>query len=77
MEDVIATDELRKNLGANVIRLRRARGLTQEQLAKEVELSRVQLNRIENGHNSPSAEILYALADALGVTADALRQISS
>lgn len=67
--------ELRKALGQNVRRLRIALGLTQEELAAKVGISRVHLNRIENGVQTPSLEISFGLADALGVELDSLRQI--
>ena len=75
MEDVIDSFELRKALGQNVRRLRVLKGLTQEDLASEVGTSRVHLNRIENGVQTPSLEITFALADILGVEVDSFRQI--
>ena len=74
---MIDSDELRKALGQNVRRLRLAREWTQDDLAEKLEISRGQLNRIENGHHSPGAEVLFGLADAFDVPADSLRQISS
>ena len=63
-------------IGKNVERLRAIMGLSQASLAERVGVSRVFLNRIEKGHAIPSAGVLYALADILGVSADALRQKS-
>lgn len=74
---MIDTDELRQILAANLSRLRKERNLSQTELAERIGVSLVHLNRIENGHASPSAELLYAVADALGVTTDSLRQIPS
>lgn len=67
--------DLRPVLGSNVTRLRKARSLSQDELAEKLGISRVFLNRIENGRSSPGAEVLYSLADVLGVSADNLRQI--
>jgi transcriptional regulator with XRE-family HTH domain len=76
MQAVIQEADLRNVLGDNVERLRKSLDLTQEALAKAVGLHRVALNRIEQGRATPKAHIVYRLADALGVTADSLRQIS-
>ncbi len=73
---MVESTELRRVIGANVRRLRKERGLTQEQLAEKVGISAVFMNRIEQGHSSPSSEVLFSLADVLSVTADSLRQIS-
>lgn len=67
--------ELRRVIGENVRRLRKFRDLTQEQLAEKVGISAVFMNRIEQGYNTPSSEVLFGLADALGVKADELRQM--
>jgi len=67
---------LREALSANISRFRQARGWSQDQLAEAIGISRVQVNRIENGHHTPGADILYSIADALGVTTDQLRQVS-
>ena len=47
----------------NVKELRTAKGLTQEQLAKECEVQRTTITMIEIGENKPSVE----LAKKLGV----------
>ena len=49
MENVIDSAELRMALGHHVRRLRIAKELTQEQLAGEIGISRVHVNRIEMG----------------------------
>jgi len=72
---VIDQADLRPVLGSNIARLRRAKDLSQEELAGRLGISRVFLNRIENAGASPGAEVLYSLADALGVTTDNLRQV--
>lgn len=74
---MIDAADLRKALGQNVTRLRTERGWTQERLADLLDISRTQLNRIENGHHTPSTELLFSLADVLGVPTDALRQITA
>jgi transcriptional regulator with XRE-family HTH domain len=76
MDAVIENSELRTALAANIRRLRQRDGLTQAQLAKKIGISAVYMNNLEMGGKSPSAEVLFALADGLGVKADELRQIS-
>lgn len=72
---MIDNTELRKTIGQNLRRLRKSRNLTQEQLAESVGISAVHVNRIEQGHSSPSAEVLFAIADVLDITSDSLRQV--
>lgn len=58
------------NLGANVKRLRKEKGLTQERLAEISDISIAYLSKIENNKaNNVSLMITYRLAEALGVTA--------
>jgi len=56
-----------KIVGANVRRLRKERGLTQEQLAMETEIDLTYLGGIERGRRNPSVSVLGRLANALGV----------
>lgn len=73
---MIDSTEVRNAISKNVRRLRKARGLTQEQFAAKVGISAVSVNRIEQGHSVPSAVILFAIADVLDVQADVLRQVT-
>lgn len=72
---MIDNDVLRATIAANVRRLREDRGKSQEELAETIGISRVHLNRVENARATPTADVLYAIADALSVPADALRQV--
>lgn len=67
---------LKRAIGSNVFRLRKSRGWTQDELAQELGISRVHVNRIENEVALPSADLLYTLADVFGVSSDTFRQIS-
>lgn len=51
----------------NVRRLRKERGLTQEQLAHEVGIDLTYLGGIERGRRNPSVAIVGRLARVLGV----------
>ncbi|MFD7659596.1 helix-turn-helix domain-containing protein [Actinosynnema sp. NPDC059797] len=52
---------------------RRARGLTQEDLALAAEITQAALSRYENDQREPDDEVLARLAKALGVTPEFLR----
>lgn len=78
MQEVIdqkTREGLRNAIGQNVARLRKAKGLSQSELAEKAGITYVHVSRLENGISAASADVLFALADALGVKADKLRQI--
>jgi DNA-binding XRE family transcriptional regulator len=57
--------------GENPIRVwRHHRGLTQQELADKAGISKPYLSEIETGKRTGAAEVLAAIADALGVTVD-------
>ncbi len=60
--------EIRKQLGLNVQRLRRAKGWSQEDLAFESGLHRTYVSGIERGVRNPTITILAKLAKSLGVS---------
>lgn len=51
---------------------RKAKKLTQEQLATKVQTTKGTISNYENGHSSPSNEMIILLADVLDCTADYL-----
>lgn len=59
-------------LSERIYQLRRARGLSQEQLAERVGVSRQTVSKWETGLSTPELEKLRALCDCFGVTLDAL-----
>ena len=59
--------EWERIVGANVRRLRKERGLSQEALAGEAGLAMRHLGRIERGEGNPTVAILGKLAEVLGV----------
>lgn len=65
-------DEIAKRLGANLAKARRARGLTQEQVAMHVYVTAQAVSKWENGKSEPDLGTLLALSLLLGVTADDL-----
>ncbi|HEV7341611.1 MAG TPA: helix-turn-helix transcriptional regulator [Sphingopyxis sp.] len=60
--------DMRKLVGWNVERLRRAQGMTQEQLAERSGFSQQYISGLENGRRNPTVVTLYEIADALGST---------
>ena len=57
----------------NCIRdLRKAAGVSQEELAKRCGVSRQTINAIENNKYDPTLSLAFSLAKALGTTVDAL-----
>jgi transcriptional regulator with XRE-family HTH domain len=60
--------DMRKLVGRNAARLRKAAGLTQEQLAVRSGLSQQYLSDLERGKLNPTVVTLYELAEALGVS---------
>jgi transcriptional regulator with XRE-family HTH domain len=59
--------DFRRILAANVVRLRRARGLSQEALAWEAGVNRSYMARIETGQTSVGLDIIVKLAAVLEV----------
>ena len=60
---------LRRTLARNLKRLRRERGLTQEELADLAGLNRNYVGMIERQENAATVDTLEALADALQIKA--------
>lgn len=56
----------------NLTRVRKACGITQEELAAQLNVSRQAVSKWETGESLPDLYKLAALAEALGVTTDAL-----
>lgn len=59
-------------LGENIRRLRKAKGLTQEQLAHESGVAMRYVAGVERAEENPSLKFLVKIADALGVEPSAL-----
>lgn len=54
-------------VGANILKLRKRRGLSQEELAVDAEIDVTYLRGIERGRRNPSLMVMVRLADQLGV----------
>ncbi len=57
--------ELRKEIGAEIKRMRKEKGLTQEQLGKLIDKPKSNISALENGRFNCSVEYLKEVAEAL------------
>ena len=64
--------DLRDVFAANLRRLRHEKGLSQDDLAYEAEVSRSYLSQLEKGAFYASLKIIGKLAEALGIESDEL-----
>lgn len=60
--------DMRKLVGENFARLRRERGLTQEQVEALSGFSQQYLSGLERGQRNPTVVTVYELAQAIGVS---------
>lgn len=58
---------MRKLVGENFARLRKERGLTQEQVEERSGFSQWYISSLERGRRNPTIISLYELANAIGV----------
>jgi len=59
--------KFRNTLGKNVQRIRKGKGISQEELASLVGVDRVAIGYIEQGIRSPKLETLFLIAKALNI----------
>jgi transcriptional regulator with XRE-family HTH domain len=59
--------DIERAVGKRIQRIRRERGITQDELANLTGLNRVHLYRLENGKQSMTLRTLKLIADTLGV----------
>ena len=60
--------DMRKLVGRNFARLRREKGLTQEEVEARSGFSQQYLSSLERGRRNPTVITLYELSHALGVS---------
>ena len=63
-----------KQMGARIRRLRKARGMSQQDLADKARLTRVFITRLEAGQQDPSLSTINAIAQALDISAAELME---
>lgn len=59
--------DVRSRVGTNLQKLRRDRGVTQEELAHKAQVHQTYLSGVESGKRNPSIGVLERIAEALGV----------
>jgi transcriptional regulator with XRE-family HTH domain len=59
-------------LGRKIQKLRKSMGLTQEEFAEKLNISRTHMGHIEQGRKQPSLELLQRIAKKLGVKVNEL-----
>lgn len=57
--------DVRKRVGLNLQRLRRERGLTQEELAARSDIHQTYLSGVEGDKRNPSIQVLQRIASAM------------
>jgi len=67
----------RERIGARVAERRKAKGLTQMQLAEKTGFSQSNIGRIETGRYSVGLDVLASIAEALGATVELVTETSS
>ncbi|MFG6320194.1 MAG: helix-turn-helix domain-containing protein [Lachnospiraceae bacterium] len=70
----VREDQLKQNFARNLRYLREGRKpyLSQQMLAKKLEVTQKSISRYENGISLPPAHVLVAIAELFGLTTDAL-----
>ena len=58
--------------GAELKKARETAGLSQEKLAFEAEIDRSYVSLLENDRKSPTLDVLFRIADAIGIQASEL-----
>lgn len=65
---MVSRMDMRKLVGDNCARIRRERGLTQEELSERCGLSQQYLSDLERGKRNPTIVTIYEISQALGVS---------
>jgi transcriptional regulator with XRE-family HTH domain len=58
--------DVRQRVGLNLQKLRRERGLSQEELADRANIHQTYLSGVERGKRNPTVTVLQRIAEALG-----------
>ena len=68
----MAPRSVRPMIGDEIRKAREAAGLTQEQLAFEAQLHRTYISILERNLKSPTLDVLFRIANAVGIPASSL-----
>jgi transcriptional regulator with XRE-family HTH domain len=66
--------DVRERVGLNLQRLRREKGLSQEELADFAGIHQTYLSGVERGKRNPTVSVLQRIAEALGTDIEDLVQ---
>lgn len=69
---MLLRNEVLTVLGERIKKLRKQRKITQEELGKKVNVTKVSISGYENGNRTPDTETLQKIADYFGVSTDYL-----
>lgn len=72
IKNEINMEVMAMNIGNNISALRKQKGITQEELAKELGVSAQAVSKWENNSSCPDVSLLTKIADIFGVTVDTL-----
>ena len=61
-----------KKLGENMKKIRLAKGMTQGDICRKLEVDRAYISNVESGNKNPTLSTITNLAKALGVSIDEL-----
>ena len=64
--------DVRERGGLNLQKLRRERGLSQEELADRANIHQTYLSGVERGKRNPTVTVLHRIAEALGADIEEL-----
>ena len=64
--------DIKRELGSKIKRIRHKKGITQEKLAEQVNISTYTLIGIENGKNFMTAQTMQKIIDCLDITLEEL-----
>ena len=68
----ISHQHILKNFGAKLQKVRKSKGVTQEELAFKISMDRTYIGLIERGERNPTIRTLYKIAKALKVESSEL-----
>jgi len=68
--------DLLKNIGIELVNLRKVKGISQEKLALNANIDRRYMSDIENGRRNISVEMLSKIARALGAKASEILKVA-
>ena len=57
---------MKNTVGKNIVKLRKEQGMSQEQLAQKIHVTRQAVSNWETGRSQPDLDMLEALASAFG-----------